>query len=228
MSKRLTPWSGMCVSDREARANVHFVCISAWERVNGRSRHSSICLNVLVRVPCVFPWVLAVPCGRRMRATRGHVLNDTPACHCFMCRLCPKEAIDQDQHEGRSVGVSGRGVCGLACWLGGVLSVHWPPLSGWRPLFQNLHPKKHGGMLASSGMGDGVRNGDAQTKAWEAEWLRREIGSKGQCSLKMCLFCCGGEPELLIPSSCFYLYLLSQVSQYLCFSKQSQQILSVN
>lgn len=62
--------------------------------------HSSICLNFVEHVPCIL-----LPPGYSlyhgvMYAARVHVLSDTVACLCFMFRLCPKEAIDQDQYEG--------------------------------------------------------------------------------------------------------------------------------
>ena len=80
-----------------ARVSVHFVCISARQIVNGWSHRSSICLNVQEHVPCAFPCVHAVPRVSIMYAARVHVLSDTPAC--FMCRLCPRESIDQDPCE---------------------------------------------------------------------------------------------------------------------------------
>lgn len=62
------------------RAPVHFVCTSARGIFNVRSHRSSICLNVLEHVPCVFfPRVLAVPSVRIMYAARVHVLSDPPA-----------------------------------------------------------------------------------------------------------------------------------------------------
>lgn len=69
-----------------------FVCISAWEIVNGWRHHSSICLKVLEHGPCVSSCVLAVPSVRIMYAARVHAFSDTLACLCFMCRLCPREA----------------------------------------------------------------------------------------------------------------------------------------
>lgn len=121
-------YNGIKVSDcHHSRAcelvtegRVCFVCISAWELVIGWSHRCSICLNVLEHVPC-FPFTHHTLCEANACSTC------IPICSTWysgvsllrVCRLCPKETIDQDL-SGRargSVGVSARCVWGLACWL---------------------------------------------------------------------------------------------------------------